>query len=74
MVMHYESKHLQIAAIMVGDGDTGLLSGDLCNAIDKISEYVVRAGGELKSRQVIALIIQQWAKDHPGEKLYHYGG
>jgi hypothetical protein len=56
---------------MIGDGDSGLLNHRLYNRLSDIAEYCEKVGGELKSRQVIAMIVYDWIfKESNGEKVY----
>lgn len=64
---------MKIAASMFG-GDPGLLNADLELEIKLAALLVQNAGGELRSRQAIAVIIINWQKRNPDRKAYFYGG
>ena len=58
------------AAKMLGDGDPGLLHHKLHDYLTAIDDMVKRVGGSLKSRQIIAVICNQWIDANPNEKAY----
>lgn len=68
--MDYEI-YEKIAATMFG-GDPGLLNYKLCEDLDEVARLIQRAGagGELRSRQVIATIIVDWLRRNPDAKAY----
>ena len=70
MSMHYGKEYLQIAAKMLGDGDTGLLNARLADHLEKVSDLCCEAGGQLRSRQIIAAIITSWMIQNPEVRAY----
>ncbi len=61
---------LQVAAKLLNGDDPTLLNASLAEDILDVQRLVNDAGGELKSRQVIASIIMSWRKTHRGKKAY----
>lgn len=61
---------LQVAAKLLNGDDPTLLNASLAEEIMDVQTLVNDAGGELKSRQVIASIIISWRKKHIGKKAY----
>ena len=66
------SEALIIAARCLGglEADAGLLHFRLAEDIRSASLLVSNAGGILRSRQVIALIILEWKRNNPGQSAY----
>lgn len=62
MSLNYENKHCEIAAKMLFT-EPALLDYRLTEYLNELSALVQYAGGELNSRQVIALAIIQWQHD-----------
>jgi len=61
----------KIAAQMVGDGDEGLLNYRLFEKLSRIADYCQRAGGQLVSKQAIAIIVYDWIMNESnGQKVY----
>ena len=52
--------------LMVGTGEDDLPK-DLKDRLNKADYFVQIAGGELRSRQIVAVIVQQWIWDNPKE-------
>ena len=68
-----DQEYLQIAADMLSEetkGDTGLLSTYLSAELHEINRMCKKAGGFLRSRQLIATIIQDYRYKWPESKLY----
>lgn len=66
--MNYENRWCAIAAkILTGNIDNaGLLNYDLINFLNEVAQNCKCVGGELVSRQVIALAVVTWQRIHPG--------
>jgi len=58
--------YLAIATTMIGAEKIGLPE-DLINRLNKVDLLTSLAGGELRSRQIVAVVIQQWLWDNPKE-------
>ena len=65
-----EKNYLKVAAEMLGSGDVGMLNYKLAGYLNDIDYMCQQAGGELKSRQVIAVAIIQFGNEYPDTKLY----
>jgi len=65
---------LQIAANMFAgygvSGDPGLLETNLCDELREINRLAQKDGGELRSRQVIAQVINQFRKENLNVRIY----
>lgn len=59
MAINYDNKHCRIAASMLSC-KPGLLDYRLVEYLNEIAQLVESAGGELKSRQTVALAIVSW--------------
>lgn len=57
--MDYRNQYCEIAAKML-NADVGSLDYRLIEHLNKIAALVKNAGGELWSRQIVALAIVQW--------------
>ncbi len=66
---------LEMAAKMTGgEGATAfLLHYKLTNRINEIERLCQVAGGQLRSRQIVAVIVAQWKHDNPNERPYCFG-
>ena len=68
------SKYLEIAARMLnptyGEGEIWRLHKGLVEELKRIDRLCGSAGGSLKSRQVIAMIIDTWIQANPDEEPY----
>ncbi len=63
----------QICADMLCDngfGDSGLINHKLVTELMLVNDLCIKAGGRLRSRQVIATIIVRFMIENPNEKLY----
>ena len=60
----------EFAAQMVGGGDPGMLHHKLYDYLTSINALCHEAGGELVSRQVIALAISSWMNENPDARPY----
>lgn len=59
--------YLCIAMRMLNIKNVIDLPRDLVNKLSKINLLVTIAGGELRSRQIVAVVITQWIWDNPRE-------
>ncbi len=66
--MEYEV-YEEIAASMFG-GDPGLLNYKLCESLSEVARLTEVAGGDLRSRQVIAAIVVDWLRRNPDKRVY----
>lgn len=55
--------HLEIACIILGVKTQRELPYDLRNRLSRISGMCSYAGGALVSRQIVAMVIEQWQRD-----------
>lgn len=65
--------YLKTAAQMLSENDTadpGLLNADLADCLKDIALLTESTGGELRSRQAIAVAIVFWEKLNPNSKAY----
>jgi len=59
--------YLSIAARILGLDDSINLPIDLKDRLNKVDYFVQIAGGELRSHQIVAVVVQQWIWDNPKE-------
>ena len=55
--------YIKIAADMLAVSDPTDLSAELCGRLDIVEQFCTAKRGHLKSRQVIATIIEQYCRD-----------
>lgn len=60
---------VRIAARMYG-GDPDRLDPTLVTELNEINLLCNMADGEIRSRQIVALIIRQWMKENPTKNPY----
>ena len=75
MKEHKPEEVLKIAAKMLGGQDASIanLDATLIAALGRLDNLCRKAGGHLKSRQAIAIVIWH-LEQFPGVPLYHTGG
>ena len=69
--MDYDRKCHAIAVQMLGypEGNEGLLNANLCEKLTLLDDMCRRAGGQIISRQIVALAITDFQQNNPGVKL-----
>jgi len=61
MSLYYHNEHCKIAAYMLNT-EPSLLDYHLVEYLNSVAEFVEKAGGKLRSRQIIALAIASWQR------------